>query len=364
VLAIGLVVDDAIVVLENIYAKIEQGLTPFEAGVAGTREIFVAIIATTIALAAVFMPVVFLGGLTGKLFREFGVVIAGAVIISAFVALTLTPMLSVRLLRAHAHRNALYRTTEPLFQGLATRYNRSLGAFLRHLWLAPAILAAALVISGLCHAVLPRELTPLEDRGRLWVRATAPEGASFDYTVNYLDHLAALVEEQVGEDAVSITSQAPSGGGSGAANAGFVRVFLRDRSERTATQQELATRLQRAVRTLPGARTPVTQEASVGERRGAGISAQLVIQTSELSRLEAILEPLLEEARRSPVFSFVDADLKFNQPEVRVAIGRDKAQNLGVSAADIASTLQAALSGQRFGYFIRDGKQYEVIGQL
>ena len=363
VLAIGLVVDDAIVVLENIYAKIEQGRPPVEAGIEGTQEIFIAVVATTLALAAVFMPVIFLGGLTGKLFREFGVVIAGSVIISAFVALTLTPMLCVRLLKPQSHHNAFYRRTEPFYAGLNRLYEKSLSLFLRRPWVAVLVLAGAVGVIALTYPLLPQELTPLEDRGRIWVRSTAPEGASFDYTVNYIDELSRLVESEVGDAARLTMAQAPSGGG-GAVNAGFVRVFLKDRAERKVSQQALAARLQRAVRKLPGARTVVTQEASVGERRGGGIAAQLVIQAAEIGQLEAVLEPFLEEARKSPVFSFVDADLKFNQPELRVSIERDKAQNLGVSAADIASTLQAALTGQRFGYFILDGKQYDVIGQL
>lgn len=366
VLAIGLVVDDAIVVLENIYAKIEQGKPPVEAGIEGTQEIFIAVVATTLALAAVFMPVIFLGGLTGKLFREFGVVIAGSVMISAFVALTLTPMLCVRMLRSHTQHNAFYRRTEPFFEAMNGVYERSLARFLRRPWLAVAVLAASAALIGIVYPRLPQELTPMEDRGRLWVRSTAPEGASFDYMVSYLDELSEVVEREAGDAASSIMSQAPSGAGgsAGAANAGFVRVFLKDRGEREISQQELAAKLQGAVRRLTGARTVVVQEASVGERRGAGLSAQLVVQAADLKQLEEVLEPFLEEARKSPVFSFVDADLKFNQPEVRVSIERDKAQNLGVSAADIASTLQAALSGQRFGYFILEGKQYDVIGQL
>ena len=366
VLAIGLVVDDAIVVLENIYSKIEQGMPPVEAGIEGTKEIFIAVIATTIALAAVFMPVIFLGGLTGKLFREFGVVIAGAVLISAFVALTLTPMMSVRLLKPHAQHNWFYRRTEPFFSGLTTAYENSLRSFLRFPWLGGVILLASIAIIVACDRALPKELTPLEDRARIWVRTTAPEGASFDYTVNYLDDLTKLVREQLGDEYVVTMTQAPVGGpgGIGPVNAGFVRVFLKDRHDRKFSQQELSTKLQGLVRPLTGARTVVAQEPSIGERRGAGLSAQLVIQAPELKDLEAVLDKYLDEASRNPAFSFVDADLKFNQPEVRVVIDRDKAQNLGVSAADIASTLQAALSGQRFGYFIYNGKQYDVLGQL
>lgn len=366
VLAIGLVVDDAIVVLENIFAKIEQGMPPIEAGIQGTREIFFAVIATTIALAAVFMPVIFLDGLTGKLFREFGVVIAGAVLISAFVALTLTPMLCVRLLRPKGGHGWFYRVTEPYYLALGRGYQRTLNGFLRHPWLAVGVLAASLLLIFIAHRALPRELTPLEDRGRIWVRTTTPEGASFDYTVNYLDDLTAVVREEVGDDTRVTMTQAPSGGpaGTGSTNAGFVRVFLKDRSERGSSQQELAAGLQKAVRPLTGGRTVVAQEPSIGESRAAGVSAQLVIQASTLAQLEEVLDDFIDDASQSPAFSFVDSNLKFNRPEVRVNIDRAKAQNLGISATDIAATLQAALSGQRFGFFILNGKQYEVIGQL
>lgn len=366
VLAIGLVVDDSIVVLENIFAKIEKGMAPMEAGIEGTKEIFVAVISTTIALCVVFMPVIFLDGLTGKLFREFGVVVAGAVLISAFVALTLTPMLSVRLLRSNAQHGAFYRKTEVGFVALANLYQRSLRFSLRQPWLAVLALLGSGLVMYLTYSVLPRELTPLEDRGRIWVRSTTPEGASYDYTVNYLDDLTSVVLEELGPEVLVTMTQAPSGGpgGVGPVNAGFVRVFLKDRSERKLSQQALAAKLQKVVRPLSGGRTVIAQEPSIGETRGAGLSAQLVIQASNLNELQKVLDPFLDDARKNPLFSFVDADLKFNRPEVRVVINRGKIQSLGITAADIAATLQSSLSGQRFGYFIRDGKQYEVIGQL
>jgi len=364
VLAIGLVVDDAIVVLENIYARIEAGIPPLQAGVDGTREIFFAIVATTLALCAVFLPVLFLEGMTGRLFREFGVVIAASVILSAFVALTLTPMLSVRLLRAHGGQGRFYHATEPFYRALGRTYERSLHGFLCRPWLALPVLATAAVVIAFSHGALPRELTPLEDRGRLWVRSTGPEGASFDYMVNTLDDITEVVVDEI-DDAIDVTmTQTPANSIAGVANSGFVRVFLKDRDQREHSQQELAARLQRVVRRETGVRTVVAQEPSVGERRGAGLSAQLVIQANTLAHLEEALPAFLERAAASPVFSFVDSELKFTRPEVRVAIERDKAQTLGISAADIAATLQAALSGQRFGYFLLNGKQYDVIGQL
>lgn len=369
VLAIGLVVDDAIVVLENIYAKIEAGMPPLQAGVEGTKEIFVAVIATTITLAVVFLPLLFMGGVSGKLFREFGVTIAGAVLISAFVALTLTPMLSARLLKKHEKRGWLFTKTEPFFAWLEASYARRLNSFLRQKWLALVALVVACGLIAVLVRALPRELSPLEDRGRVWVRATASEGAGYDYMYNFMDDVAKVVAERVPEAQLMMT-QVPGTGGSpgaqGTVNSGFVRVFLKDKDERGRSQQEIADDLLGAMRALTGARINVTQEPSIGAQRAAA-SAQgvsFVIQAASLEALQEVLPKFLETARARAEFAFVDSDLKFNKPEVRVRINRDKAQALGVTADDIARTLQSALSGQRFGYFIRDGKQYDIIGQL
>lgn len=366
VLAIGLVVDDAIVVLENIYAKIEAGIAPLEAGIAGTREIFTAVIATTITLAVVFLPLLFMGGLSGRLFREFGVTVAGAVLISAVVALTLTPMLCVRLLKARTHHSPFFTATAPLFTALETRYARGLAHFLRRPWLAAGLLmlAGAVIVLGL--RALPRELAPLEDRGRIWLRASAAEGVGYDFMYAYMDELADRITAAVPEAEVLLT-QVPNFGGAiavqGSANSGFTRVFLRDRGERQRSQQEIADALQSVTRQMGAARINIAQEASIGERRGSG-GVQFVIQAPTIEALGEVLPRFLETARRSPVFTFVDSDLKFNKPEVQLTIDRDRAQTLGVSALDIAQTLQTALSGQRFGYFIHHGKQYDVIGQV
>ena len=366
VLAIGLVVDDAIVVLENIYAKIERGVPPLQAGVEGTREIFSAVIATTVVLAVVFLPLLFMGGLSGRLFREFGVTIAGAVLISAVVALTLTPMLSARMLKAHAGHGWLFRKTEPFFHAIERGYGRTLEGFLRQRWLAAVVLGGAVIAIWQGWQALPRELAPLEDRRRVWVRANGPEGAGFDYMSEFMDDLAIAVADKVPESRIMMT-QVPGVGGApgaqGVVNSGFVRVFLNDKEEHGRTQQQIAESLQPLARQFTGARVNVTQEASIGERRAGVSGVQFVIQAAELDTLQAVLPGFLDEVRKSPVFSFVDSDLKFNKPEVRLSIDRDKAQTLGVSALDIAQTLQATLSGQRFGYFILGGKQYEVIGQ-
>jgi len=367
VLAVGLVVDDAIVVLENIYAKIESGMRPIEAGIAGTKEICMAVVSTTITLAVVFLPLLFMGGLSGRLFREFGLTIAGAVVISAVVALTLTPMLSSRLLRAHESHGWLFRKTEPFFRSLERAYSNGLGRFLHRRGLALAILAAAAAAIAVLFAALPRELAPTEDRGRVWVRATAPEGVGYEYMQAFMDEVTQAVAERVPEARYMMTQVPGSGGGSGIQgpiNNGFVRLFLEDKSERERTQEDIAEDLQALARQFNAARINVTQEASIGERRGNQSGVQFVVQAADFAALQEALPRFLEEARKSEAFTFVDADLKFSKPEVQVEIDRDKAQTLGVSTLDIAQTLQAALSGQRFGYFIHEGKQYDVIGQL
>jgi hydrophobe/amphiphile efflux-1 (HAE1) family protein len=367
VLAIGLVVDDAIVVLENIYAKIENGMPPMEAGISGTKEIFFAVISTTITLAVVFLPLLFMAGLSGRLFREFGVTIAGAVLISAVVALTLTPMLSSRLLKAHKGHGWLFLRTEPFFAGLESGYANGLHGFLRRRWIAVLILGVAGLLIYALMSTLPRELSPMEDRGRIWVRASAPEGVSYEYMQNFMDDLTQATRDAVPEAHVMMT-QVPGAGGApgvqGAVNNGFVRVFLKDKAQRERTQSEIADALQPLAKQFTGARVNITQEPSIGERRSNQTGIQFVVQGPDLEALRELLPKFLDEARDHPAFTFVDSDLKFSKPEVRVSIDRDKAQTLGVSTLDIAQTLQASLSGQRFGYFILNGKQYDVIGQL
>ncbi|MCF6148700.1 MAG: efflux RND transporter permease subunit [Candidatus Kuenenia sp.] len=363
VLAIGLVVDDAIVVLENIYKKIENGVRPIEAGLKGVNEIFFAVIATTIALAAVFLPVIFLKGITGRLFREFGIVITGAVIISSFVALTLTPMLSTKLLKKREVHNWFYRKTEPFFLNLTNTYRNSLENFMKHRkWSFGIILLSFGLIFGI-GSFLPSELAPLEDRSNLRLFSTAPEGASFEYMDKYMDQLNQLVMEGVPEidGVISVTS--PGHGASSSINSGFIRIKLKHPDERQRVQQEIADELNEKVKQLTAARTFVSQEQTIGDR-WSGLPVQYVLQAMNMEKLREVLPKFLAEAYNEPIFRFVDVDLKFNKPELRMEINREKARSLRVSTMDIVKTLQLVLSGQRFGYFIMDGKQYEVIGQL
>lgn len=363
VLAIGLVVDDAIVVLENIYTKIERGMDPAEAGIEGSSEIFFAVIATTIALAAVFLPIIFLKGITGRLFREFGVVITGAVIISSFVALTLTPMLSTKILKRHETHNWFYRQTEPFFISLTNAYRNSLESFMKRRPLAFAVMVLAV---GLIFGVgiwIPSELAPLEDRSGLRLHATAPEGASYEYMDAYMDELIKLIQKEVPEAEGIITVTSPDFGASSSVNSGSVRLRLKNPDERKRTQQEIADYLGKKLQHLPAARTYISQEQTIGDRRSS-LPVEYVIQAANIEKLKEVLPPFLAHAHKSPVFQFVDVNLKFNKPDLNVRIKREKARNLQVSTMDVVQTLQLALSGNRFGYFLMNGKQYQVIGQL
>lgn len=363
VLAIGLVVDDAIVVLENIYAKMEQGLPVIEAGILGAKEIFFAVVATSLALVSVFMPILFLGGTTGRLFREFGVVIAGAVIISSFVALTLTPMLATKILSRGAEKNRFYEMTEPFFVWLNNAYKSSLESFMKIRWMAFVVLIAASGLIYLLFTNLPQELAPMEDRGQMRISATAPEGASFEYMDNYVDRMIAEVSENVPELFAMNTVTSPGFGAAGSVNSAFGFLTLVDRSERDRSQQEIADQLTGILGNLSGAQTFVSQPQSIGGR-GGGLPVQYVLQAQTLDQLEEVLPDFLQAANNHPAFSFADVNLKFNQPELQVEIDRNRARSLGVSVRDIAQTLQLSLSGSRFGYFIMNGKQYEVIGQM
>jgi multidrug efflux pump len=365
VLATGLVVDDGIVVTENIYKKIEGGLDPIEAAHKGSKEIYFAVISTSITLAAVFMPVIFLEGFVGRLFREFGVVIAGAVLISAFVSLTLTPMLNARMVRKNHKKSRFYEMTEPFFERLTNNYSNSLQKFLKRRWLAIVILFGATgLIFGL-GAILPSELSPLEDRNWMRISLTAPEGASFEYTDNFVDKLSDFINDSIPEKRVSLTVTAPGFTGSGAVNTAFVRLALVEANKRKRSQQKIADYISKEAKKFPDGKTFVIQEQTIsaGGARG-GLPVQFVLQAPNFEKLKQVLPKFLEEANKNPVFQGVDCNLKFNKPELNITIDRDRAKDLGVSVADLAQTLQLALSGQRFNYFTMNGKQYQVIGQF
>jgi multidrug efflux pump len=365
VLSVGLVVDDAIVVVENIHRRREMGLSPIEAAIEGTKEVFLAVIATTLAVVAVFSPILFLGGLTGRLFREFGLVIGGSVLISAFVALSLTPMMAARFASGHDRRPTWWSRIDCWLDRLRAGYRASLTNFLKRKWGGVAVLLVAGALTVAAYRVLPQELAPLEDRNRLTISATAPEGVSYDYMLALMSALETKVNREVPE-ATLITCQVPASGarsGTGVANTGMIDIMLKPKAERVATQAEIATRLNRLIRSEAGARFNISQEPSVGDRR-AGNSVQYVLRAATIDQLSSALPRFLEGATDAPEFSSVDVDLKFTRPELRVALDRERLQNLGITASDVASTLQAALSGQRVAYFNRDGRQYEILQQL
>lgn len=364
VLSIGLVVDDAIVVLENIYARIEKGEKPMEAAAKGSEEIFFAVIATTIALAAVFLPVIFLTGTTGRLFREFGIVVAGSVLISAFVALTMTPMLSARMLKNREKQNAFYRFTEPFFVALNLFYERTLTQFMKVRWISfPIIGAMGLGIYWL-FSNLQTELVPMEDRSELRINMTGPEGATFSFMDQVITDLnSQLTKEIPASELAGITSMTSPGWGTANTNSGFIRLFLTDASERSRTQQEIFTQVNASLKGVTAVRAFAQQSASIGDRRG-GLPVQYVIQAPTLEKLKEVIPPFLEKASQNPAFIFTDINLKFTKPELEIEIDRERARNMGVSVQEIARTLQLSYSGQRFAYFIKGGKQYQVIGEM
>jgi multidrug efflux pump len=364
VLAIGLVVDDAIVVVEVIYAKIEAGLEPHSAGVEGTKEIFFAVVATTVALVAVFMPILFLGGLVGRLFREFGLTLAGAVIISSFVALTLTPMLATRLLKKRSRQPWLYSSTEPFFRALVTDYRERLTGLLRRRWLALPVVLVCFGMVALFLYILPRELAPLEDRSEIGMSVRGPEGATFAYMDRFMDRLNTLIDEEVPEALNTVTITSPGFGAASSVNSGFGRISLVEPDQRRRTQGEIADALAVQVSRLTDAQTFLSQSPTIAVGRRRGLPVQFVIQAPNMEKLQEVLPSFLAAAAADPTFTYVDVNLKFDKPELRVSIDRERAQDLGISALRIAQTLQLALSEQRLGYFVMDGKQYEVIGQV
>ena len=355
VLAIGLVVDDAIVMMENIYVKIEQGMTPIQAGLAGSREIFFAIISTTITLIAVFFPIVFLEGMTGRLFREFSIVIAGAVAISSFVALTFTPMLSTKILKQRTKHGRFYESTEGFFRRLNEIYRNGLERFLQRRWLAIVILGAAMGLVILLFRNIPAEMAPLEDRSSITISARGPEGVTYEFIRDYVEDVVEVVEEVVPERE-SMVAMVSTGWT-------MVRLMLPPPSQREASQQEIADRITAALRPMTQARAFVTQQSTFGGRR-SGMPVQYVLQAQNIEKLREVLPEFMEKVNESEVLQMADVNLKFTKPELQITINREKANSLGVSAQNVGQTLQLALSGQRFGYFFMNGKQYQILGEI
>ena len=355
VLSVGLVVDDAIVMTENIYIRIERGMSPFEAGIDGAKEIFFAVLSTSITLLAVFFPIVFMEGMTGKLFIEFSLVISGAVIISTFAALTVTPMLASKILVREEKKNWFYTKTEPFFEGLNNFYSNTLAAFLKVRWIAIPIVVIMMGLIGWLWTSIPAELAPLEDRSQITINTSGSEGATYEYLRDYTEGINDLVDSLMPERQY-VTARVSSGRGN-------IQIALNDIKDRDRTQMEIAEELSQAVKKRTEARAFVQQQSTFGSRRG-GMPIQYVLQAMTIDRLEEVLPKFMEKVHESPVFQMADVNLKFSKPEARININRDKANLLGVSTRDIAQTLQYGLSGQRMGYFYMNGKQYEILAEI
>ncbi|MCE2758241.1 MAG: efflux RND transporter permease subunit, partial [Chitinophagaceae bacterium] len=366
VLATGLVVDDGIVVTENIFKKIEQGMDKYTAAKEGSKEIFFAVVSTSLTLAIVFLPIIFLQGFVGRLFREFGIVVAGAVLISAFVSLSLTPVLNIYLTKKNVHDHSwFYRKTEPFFTGIEHTYKNLLNAFMGKRWIAFAIVALCVGAIYFVGKKLPSELAPMEDRNRLRMSITAPEGTDFDYMDRATYDITQKVMDSVPERFV-VLSFAPNFGGSGGANNANVSIGLVDANERKRSQNDIAQNLNKIFKDQTDLRIFVTQEQtiSVGQGGRGSLPVQFVLQNLNFDKLKEKVPQFMDEVAKSSVFQGNDVNLKFNKPEIQITIDRLKASELGISILDISNTLQLALSGRRFGYFLRNGKQYQVIGQV
>lgn len=364
VLATGLVVDDGIVVTENIYKKMEEGMNKYQAAREGSKEIYFAVISTSITLAIIFLPIIFLQGFVGRLFREFGIVVAGAVLISAVVSLTLTPVLNVKLTRDVHKHSWFYHKTEPFFRWMENGYHNSLKRFMRVRWVAWVIVAGCAAVIYFIGGSLQSELAPMEDRSQFRLQITAPEGTAFDYMDGYIDRIAQFVMDSVPEANTILSLVAPGYSGNGATNSGWVRTTLNDPDQRTRSQQQIVDMVNRNLYKFSAGKAFAIQEQTIQVNRRSGLPVQFVIQNNDFDKIAKVLPRFLEEANKNPVFQGVDVDLKFNKPEVNIEVDRIKASQLGVSVSDVSQTLQLALSNLQMGYFYRSGKQYSVIGQV
>lgn len=364
VLATGLVVDDGIVVTENIFKKVEEGMSPIEAAIKGSNEIFFAVISISITLAAVFLPIIFLEGFVGRLFREFGVVIGAAVLVSAFVSLTLTPMLNAYLMKGGEQKKTKFYTfTEPYFQSLNKGYAAALERFMQRKWLSFPIVIICFGLIGLFFSILPKETAPYDDRSLVIIGVTTPEGATFDYTDRFMEDMSKLMNDSIPEKKIALVITSP-GFLSSSVNTGRIRLALENPEDRERSQKEIADDFSKWTKKYTEAKVTVSEQPTIAVNRRGGLPIQYIIQAPNFEKLREKIPQFMEEANKSDVFSVVDVNLKFNKPEINVTIDREKAESMGISVLDVAQTLQLSLSGQRFGYYMQNGKQYQVIGQF
>ncbi|HPH85537.1 MAG TPA: efflux RND transporter permease subunit [Ferruginibacter sp.] len=361
VLATGLVVDDGIVVTENIFRKLESGLPIKKAALEGSKEIFFAVISTSITLAIVFLPVIFLEGFIGRLFREFGVTLAAAVLISALVSLTITPVLNVVLNRKKVGHGKFYLKTEPFFTGMENGYQRSLKAFLKIRWMAWVIIGACAVIIFLIMNSLQSEIAPLEDRSSIRFTVSGPEGMSYSRMQKTSDDIANYLYDSIPERDF-VFARTPAG----SINSSQPRLALVPPGERKKSQAQIASELNVKMARFNDAKVFAIQEQtiSVGAGSRGSLPVQFVLQNQDIEKLKEMIPKFLEEAKKDKTFSNVDVNLKFNKPEVSLTVDRMKVKDLGLSSQDVVAAIQAAFSGGRLAYFLRDGHQYSVIAQV
>lgn len=361
VLATGLVVDDGIVVTENIFRKMEEGMPVRKAAVEGSKEIFFAVISTSITLAIVFLPVIFLQGFIGRLFREFGVTLAAAVLISAFVSLTITPVLNVVLSRKNGGHGRFYRMTEPFFAGMESGYRKLLGGFLKVRWFAFVLIIVCVGIIFFIFTSLKSEIAPMEDRSSVRFTVTGSEGTSFSRMVRISDDIANYLYDSIPERDF-VFARTPAG----AINTSQPRLALVPPKERSLTQDQIANELNRKLSKFNDAKVFAIQEQtiSVGLSARSSLPVQFVLQNQDLEKLKEVIPKFLEEAKKDKTFSNVDVNLKFNKPEVDLVIDRMKVKDLGLSSQDVVAAIQAAFSGGRLAYFLSNGHQYAVIAQV
>jgi len=361
VLATGLVVDDGIVVTENIFSKFEKGMPIKQAAIEGSKEIFFAVISTSITLAVVFLPVIFLEGFVGRLFREFGVTLAAAVLISALVSLTITPVLNVVLSRKTASHGKFYRKTEPFFTGMENGYERLLKGFLKVRWLAWGVIAICGVMIAIIISSLQSEIAPLEDRNSIRFTVSAAEGTSFGAMQQIADNISNYLYDSVPERDF-VFARTPAG----AINSSMPRLGLVEPDLRSRSQGEIASDLQKKMSRFNDARIFAVQEQTIAVGAGSrgSLPVQFVLQNQNLNKLREVIPKFLEEARKDKTFANVDVNLKFNKPEIQLTLDRMKIKDLGLSSQDVIAALQAAFSGGRLAYFIMNGFQYSVIAQV
>ncbi|MEX0900790.1 MAG: efflux RND transporter permease subunit [Gammaproteobacteria bacterium] len=363
VLAIGLVVDDAIIVLENIYRRIEEGQTPLLASIDGAREIGFAVIATTLVLVSVFLPVSFIPGNLGRLFGEFGIALAAAVAFSSIVALTLTPMMCSKIFTGASNRRWFARKIDQFFRWLSQTYGRALNWSLAHNWVVMLIAAVVTAFAYTLFSGLPKEYSPKEDRGVFFVIVAAPEGASFDYTDRYTreveEILMGLVERG---DARRLLTRVPAGWGGGGVNTGRVLVLLEAWENRELTAEQLADEVRKQVDGLPGVEVRVTTPQGLGVR-GGDRPLRVVLSGGDYAEIAEWRDLLLERAEQNPGLVDLDSDYEERTPQIRISVDRDRAATLGISLQNIGRTLETMLGSRIVTRYLDRGLEYNVILQ-